>query len=56
MSYWTIQQEMQMPVKHRNPNSKKSSLFFKLFVPFALAVLGIPVYLMIILKLISLMQ
>lgn len=54
MSYWTIPQEMQMPKK--NFTGKKSHLFFKLFVPFALAIMGIPLYLMIILKVIGMMS
>ncbi|HRO41496.1 MAG TPA: hypothetical protein PL009_01585 [Flavipsychrobacter sp.] len=56
MSYWTIPQEMQMPMNSRNVNRKKNSLFFNLFIPFALAVIGIPFYLMILLKVIGMMM
>jgi len=53
MSYWTISPEMQIPASRSN--STKKSLLMGLLLPFTLAVMGIPLYLMLILKLIGLM-
>jgi len=55
MSYWTIPHEMQLPAMKTKTKGRKS-LFLNLIMPFALAVLSIPLYLMIILKVLSLLQ
>jgi len=55
MSYWTIPQEMQLPAM-KTKSSGKKSLFLNLVLPFSLALLGIPLYLMVILKLVALLQ
>lgn len=54
MSQWYIPQEMQVPVSRRTAtNAKKGSLLLNVFLPFVFAVMGIPVYIMIVLKLLN---
>ncbi len=53
MSPWTVPQ---MPMNQKEPQARKNDLFLSLFLPFSLAVLGIPIYIAIILKVIGMMQ
>jgi hypothetical protein len=54
MNGWYIPEDMQAPTIRKGQPIKKANLFFTLFLPFSLAILGIPVYILIVLKLIDL--
>lgn len=56
MNGWYIPEDMQAQTLRKAEPIKKTNLFFTLFLPFALAVLGIPVYILIVLKLIDLIS